>query len=97
MYGTVFRFRVKPGKEAEFDKLTEGFLANPPDGFVTAWTYRLDAGNNEYIIAAAHTSKEAYLENAQRPAQAEWFQEFRALLEDDPQWNDGEIVHGQPR
>ncbi len=96
MYGTVFQYRLKPGKEAEFDRMTEEFMANPPEGFVGAWTYRLDAGNNEYITAAAHSSKAAYQENAQSAAQAKWFEGLRALMVDDPQWHDGEITHGKP-
>ncbi len=96
MYGTVFRYRVQPGKEAEVERVIEQFLADPPEGFVDAWTYRLDAGGNEYITAAAHVSRESYVENSQSPAQAEWFASFRALLEADPEWSDGEIVHGKP-
>jgi hypothetical protein len=97
MYGTVFRYRVKPGMEEKVSALITEFEANPPEGFVAAWTYRLDSGGGEYITAAAHTSKESYVENAGRPAQAAWFQSFRELLVDDPEWNDGEIVHGDAR
>jgi quinol monooxygenase YgiN len=95
MYGSVFRFRVKPGKDQEVMDLINEFLANPPEGFVGAATYRLDAGDGAYMTAAAHTSKEAYLENGGRPEQAAWFARFRALLVDDVEWNDGEVVAGE--
>jgi hypothetical protein len=94
MYGTVFRYRVKPGMEHKHIELFKEFDANPPEGYVTSWTYRLDKGGNEYITAAAHTDKEAYLENAKRPAQGAFFERFRELLAEDVEWNDGEIVVG---
>jgi hypothetical protein len=94
MYGTVFRYRVKPGMEQQHIELFKNFDEHPPKGFVGAWTYRLDRGGNEYITAAAHTSKAAYAENAKRPEQGEFFQRFRDLLVDDVEWNDGEIVVG---
>ncbi len=94
MYGTVFRYRVKPGMEQQHVELFKDFDANPPEGYVASWTYRLDAGQNEYITAAAHTDREAYLENATRPEQGAFFERFRALLADDVEWNDGEIVVG---
>jgi hypothetical protein len=94
MYGTVFRYRLKPGMEQQHIELFKEFDANPPEGYVASWTYRLDAGHNEYITAAAHTDREAYLANATRPAQGAFFERFRALLADDVEWNDGEIVVG---
>jgi Antibiotic biosynthesis monooxygenase len=97
MYGTVFRYRVKPGMEDEVLALFTEFQDSPPEGFVAAWTYRLDSGDGEYITAAAHTSKESYLANATRPEQAAWFERFRGMLVDDVQWHDGEIVHGDVR
>jgi quinol monooxygenase YgiN len=95
MYGSVFRFRVKPGKDQEVMDLIKEFRANPPDGFVGAATYRLDEGDGAYMTAAAHTSKEAYLENGSRAEQAAWFARFRELLAEDVQWHDGEIVDGE--
>lgn len=92
MYGTVFRYRLKPGMEQQHLELFKNFDANPPEGYVASWTYRLDAGNNEYITAAAHSDRAAYLENAARPEQSAFFERFRALLAADVVWNDGEIV-----
>jgi hypothetical protein len=92
MYGTIFRYRVKPGMEQKHIELFKDFEAHPPEGFVAAWTYRLDKGGSEFMTAAAHTDKAAYLENAGRPAQAKFFESFRELLDGDVEWNDGEII-----
>jgi hypothetical protein len=92
MYGTVFRYRVKPGMEQKLPELLREFDTNPPEGFVAGWTYRLDKGGDDYITAVSFTDKDAYLRNANRPEQAAFFQRFRDLLADDVEWNDGEIV-----
>ncbi len=95
MYGSVFRWRVKPGMDAKVMQLIEEFRANPPEGFVGAATYKLDSGEGEYITAAAHNDKASYLENGQRPEQADWFAKFRECLAADVEWHDGEIVAGE--
>jgi antibiotic biosynthesis monooxygenase (ABM) superfamily enzyme len=92
MYGTVFRYRVKPGMEERLPELLKEFDANPPAGFVAGWTYRLDGGSAEYITAVSFTDKDAYVKNADSPEQAAFFGRFRELLADDVEWNDGEIV-----
>ncbi|MGA8207036.1 MAG: hypothetical protein WB801_01745 [Candidatus Dormiibacterota bacterium] len=92
MYGTVFRYQVKPGIGPRLPELFKEFDANPPAGFIAGWTYRLDAGSDHYITAVAFTDKDAYMKNANSPTQATFFERFRELLADDVEWNDGEIV-----
>jgi antibiotic biosynthesis monooxygenase (ABM) superfamily enzyme len=92
MYGTVMRYRLKPGREEDHRRMLAEFRANPPGGFVRSTVYRLDADGDEYITAAAFTNKQAYVENADSPTQDAWFGKFRELLTDDVTWNDGEIV-----
>ena len=92
MYGTVFRYRVKPGMGGRLPELLKEFDASPPAGFVAGWTYRLDEGSDEYITAVSFTDKDAYVDNANSPEQAAFFERFRELLAEDVEWNDGEIV-----
>ena len=92
MYGTVARLRILPGKEGEFLDLArtyEGAVA----GFVGSHIYRLDSGNNEYMMAVLFTDKTAYVANANSTDQQERYRQMRALLADDPEWNDGEVIH----
>ena len=42
MYGTVMRYRLKPGSETAALALSDELAADPPLGFVAAYTYRLD-------------------------------------------------------
>lgn len=92
MYGTVARMRIKPGKEQELLKMADE--ASGIRGFVFNHVYKLDGGNNEYLLVAGFESKDAYVENANSPEQHQRYLQYRELLESDPEWNDGEIVSG---
>jgi heme-degrading monooxygenase HmoA len=97
MYRTVARIRIKPGMEdqlLEFDRKEQAL--NIP-GFVGEYVYRLDADPNTYYLAVVFVSKEAYVANASSPEQDARYREFRELLEDDPEWNDGEVVSAYRR
>ena len=97
MYGTVARFRLKPGMEerlATYQREIERELEGEDlRGFMFEHVYRLDAGANEYILVVAFESKEAYTANADRPGQHQSYLRFRELLETDPAWQDGEVIY----
>ncbi len=100
MYGTVFRMRALPGKEQELLALGERWtreLGSRTPGYVGEYVYRLDTNPREFIGAVLFESREAYMANANSPEQDRWYQDFRALLESDPEWNDGEIVFAWPQ
>lgn len=95
MYGTVFKFRVKAGREAdllsvwdEWDRDMKPKVSGAKGGYL----YKLDNEPNTFIGAAVFESKDAYVANANNPEQDKWFQRLREHLEADPEWNDGEIV-----
>ena len=91
MYGTVSRMKVKPGME---QSLLEIASRDVP-GIVFEHVYKLDSGNDEYIMVVGFESKEAYVANANSPEMHEMYLEYRAFLQSDPEWNDGEIIHSQ--
>jgi quinol monooxygenase YgiN len=93
MYGTVARFRAKPGMEAELMKLSQEFESESIPGAQAEYIYRLDSDPNEYYLVVIFESKEAYQANAASSAQDARYRKFRALLEADPKWHDGEIVY----
>jgi heme-degrading monooxygenase HmoA len=92
MYGTVSRYRLKPGSEQAAIALSEELEQNPPPGYVGGYTYRLDAGGDEYITASVWSDRETYVQNAKGQRQQQWFTRVRELLVGDPEWNDGEVV-----
>jgi heme-degrading monooxygenase HmoA len=96
MYGTIGRYRVKPGMEAQFRQLFEeqerGFEGGQIPGLAAVYAYRMDADPNDYYIAAVFASKEAYWANAQSLEQDARHRQRLPLLEGEPEWHDGEIV-----
>ena len=44
------------------------------------------------MLAVLFTDRDAYVRNADDPAQDVQFRELRQLLERDPEWNDGEVI-----
>ena len=96
MYGTVARIRVKPGMEDKLRQLSREQDEAGIPGLVFEHVYRLDAGRDEYILVVAFESREAYVANGNSPEQHQRYLENRALLEADPEWQDGEIVYSFP-
>lgn len=93
MYGTVAKLKAKPGSEALLQQLGQDIEAVRPVGLVGSWIYKLDSDPDAYILVVAFESKESYFANAESPEQDARYQTMRALLVDDPEWQDGEIVY----
>jgi antibiotic biosynthesis monooxygenase (ABM) superfamily enzyme len=92
MYGTVARFKLKPGMEARLVELDRQEQGVGIPGYVGSYVYRMDNESNVYYLAVAFESKEAYVANATSPEQDARYREMRELFESDPEWHDGEIV-----
>ena len=54
-----------------------------------------DAKSGELIGVAVFEDKASYEANADDPEQDKWFGSLRALLTEDPEWEDGEYVAGE--
>jgi quinol monooxygenase YgiN len=92
MFGTIARFRLIPGKEQELHALFQEYRQANLPGLVAEYIYRADADANTYFMAVIFESRAAYVANADSPEQDARYRKFRALLAQDPEWNDGEIV-----
>lgn len=92
-YGTVAKFKVRPGKLDELRKMMESEDMGGVAGLVSTLVYQMDRDSNELYLVVVFESKEAYVKNAESPEQDARYQELRALLESDPEWNDGIIIH----
>ena len=93
MYGTVARFRIKPGSEDTLLSLSRELEDDPPAAYVAAYVFRLDSGNDEYITASVWTDRESYRRNSEDERQQRWFARVSELVVGEPQWHDGEVVH----
>jgi quinol monooxygenase YgiN len=98
MYGTIGRLHIKPGMEGQFRQLLQeqahAFESGQVREFVASYAYRMDADPNDYYIAVAFESREAYWANAQSPEQDARYRQWLPLLNGEPEWHDGEIVGG---
>jgi len=95
MYGTVARFRVRPGMEDRLQELEREQGPAVP-GMVFQHVYQMDTDPRELYLVVAFESREAYRANATSPEQNERYQQYRELLETEPEWHDGEIVFSFP-
>ena len=89
MYGTIARFRVKPGMEKQLFALQ---AAAKDPGEVASYVYRMDADPSIFYVVAIFESKEAYVANAERTETDARYQNMRAYFDGEPEWHDGEIV-----
>ena len=94
MYGTVGRYKFKPGKAAEIQKQMEEMSpgGSSPDGAVAMFVFRMDRDPDEVFLVAVSKDKESYFDAANSPdvnAQYDYLSQFFA---EEPQWNDGEVI-----
>ena len=94
MYGTVARMKVKAGQMETMMKRMENFDTNRhPKGYLGEIIYKMDSNPNEIMLAVFFDSKESYHANANDPEQDKEYRKMRDLLDADPEWNDGEVIH----
>jgi quinol monooxygenase YgiN len=95
MYGTIYRCRPRSGKGEVVEEVARRWLrerAPGLDGFVAYYMLRSETRPGELLGLAVFDSKANYVKYADDPDQHRWFDEFRAALDADIEWNDGEIV-----
>ncbi len=93
MYGTVARMKLKAGQEDAMLALLKEFEGLNVPGFVGEYMYRADSGSNEYWMVAVFQDRESYVKNAESEQMHQFYLRYRALLEEEPEWHDGEIVY----
>lgn len=92
MYGTLGRVRVRPENRAALvETLTRHQSAGIP-GFVRAYLMFPENEEDRAVLVAMFEDRDSYWRNADDPAQNERYLEYRALMEEDPEWSDGEWV-----
>jgi antibiotic biosynthesis monooxygenase (ABM) superfamily enzyme len=94
MYGTVARMRIKPGSLDRMNQLMQEYETLGVPGYRGSYVYQMDGDPDTYFLAVMFDDKASYMANAASPEQDARYQEYRSLLESDPEWHDGEIVYG---
>jgi quinol monooxygenase YgiN len=104
MYGSLAFMRALPGRRPELTAYVGRY--RKPDwgpstshvpvaqlsGMIVNYIYELDRDPDEALMLAVFDDRTAYERNAASPEQHERYLGYRALLESDPEWHDGEIM-----
>ena len=87
MYGTIAKMTFDP---ADADSLVTNITAQSMDidGFISADI--LLAAPGEAWIVVKFRDEESYTKNADSPEQNERYETWRAFLNADPEWHDGD-------
>ena len=92
MYGTIARYRAKPGTEKQLEMYEEEIRKAKLPGMLGNFTYRMDADPAAYMEVIIFESRDAYRALADSPEQDLRYRQWVELLEAPPEWNDGEIA-----
>jgi quinol monooxygenase YgiN len=91
MYGTVARAKVKPENREKMREVFDKQLSRRPiPGYVTSYVLYENDGDDMWLFAVFE-DRASYDKNADDPQQDADYQEYRALMETEPEWHDGEI------
>ncbi len=90
MYGTVAKLRVRPENREALRSVVDAQNVAGVDGYVASHTL-FENDTDVAWLFAIFQDRAAYDANANDPAQHERYLQIRALLEDDPEWHDGDI------
>ena len=91
MYGTVARIRVKPENRGALNEVfAKQSSEGNPAGMVAAYTLYENEGDGGWLVAVFE-DRASYDKNADDPRMNEKYVEYRALMEADPEWHDGDI------
>lgn len=92
MYGTVARFRLIPGSEGRLAEVLAEISQREIPGLIQDYIFRLDKDGLEYILVSFFRDRESYFANANSSEMDADYRKLRALLESDPEWNDGVVI-----
>jgi hypothetical protein len=97
MYGTIARLRIRNDAEPKLLEVLNAMEDRPVAGSIASYVYRLDDDPQDLMLAVLFTDRDAYVRNADDPAQDVEYRKMRELLERDPEWHDGEVIWSSTR
>jgi quinol monooxygenase YgiN len=93
MFGTVARYRLKPGHESQLMSEMKGFEEDAPDGWVYTTIFRSAEDPNEIWMSVVFESEDAYRKNASSPDMDKEYRKLLEHLQGEPEWHDGHVIH----
>ena len=79
--------------ERQLEELSRKFESRDVGGWISTNIYRAKDQPGEYWISIVFRDESSHRKNANDPIQGQWFRELMSLLESEPEWHDGEVVH----
>ena len=92
MYGTVAVCKVKQENVARIRELAAAEDAVAIEGYLGTDVMVPENHDDTLIMVVRFRDRDTYVANADSPAQDERYQEFRALMDADPVWYDGDWI-----
>ena len=94
MFGTIARVTVQPGKEQDFLAIGEQWTRERGEltGQVAEYVFKAEGRPGEYLLVGIFRDRDTYVANGKDPETDRWYRRMRAVLEADPEWNDGEVI-----
>jgi quinol monooxygenase YgiN len=93
MYGTVARMVVKPENREAMRAVFAEDEGRDVKGFVGSYVL-MENDRDDVWLVAIFEDRATYDANADDPRMHETYLKYRALLEEEPEWHDGEIEKG---
>lgn len=93
MFGTVAKYRLKPGHEQQFLAEMKDFEDAPPAGWVYHTVFRSAKDPNEIWLSVVFESEDAYRRNAESPTMDREYRKMLKNLQGEPEWHDGHVIH----
>jgi quinol monooxygenase YgiN len=93
MFGTVARYRLKPGHEQQWISEMRAFEEDAPEGWVYHTIFRSVKDPNEVWISVVFESEDAYRKNASSPDMDKQYRKLLEHLQGEPEWHDGHVIH----
>jgi hypothetical protein len=91
MYGTVAKMQIVPENREKARQVFEQQIARRAiPGMVASYVLHENDSDVSWLVAIFQ-DKATYDANADDPVQDADYREYRALMEADPEWHDGEI------
>lgn len=95
MFGTTALATPRSGQEgAVVEHFNRWWRDRAPvaRGALLGTLYRNTSKPSELIMTVVFASKTLYEDNANDPEQDRWYRQLVALLEEEPQWIDGDVL-----
>jgi hypothetical protein len=95
MYGSLAFMRTLAGRRPDLAAYLSRYQRpgwGQLSGNIVNYLYDLDRDAHEAVMLAVFDDRASYERNAALPEQHERYLGYRAMLESDPEWHDGEIM-----